>query len=275
MHPRTAFTLVELLVVVATIVVLLALLMPALEKAVYQAELAVCAAKLKGIAGGVVVYASENKRSYPHRPGTELFNFWTADTLNDGDLTVADDRPLLRTILTIDKSLQCPFDEPMNLDTAPDDAITLSSFCMWFGYGFPNQSKMRRLGDRWSWNGTRYDWLASDKDETSTGAWAANSHPDHAGVMVEQIYDNRFITGFGVGGVNVNGNPYVFSRWGMSGGHKRGPVDSNAAAENGSVIRNQNLIVNSDSTVDERLDRVPRFSRSASDTPTGVLIPRP
>src|ERR1041384_4524111 len=57
MHrPRltTAFTLVELLVVVAIIVVLLSLLTPALDKAIYQAELAVCGADLRGGAMALV-----------------------------------------------------------------------------------------------------------------------------------------------------------------------------------------------------------------------------
>lgn len=39
-----AFTLIELLVVITIIVVLLALLVPALDKAIYQAQLSVCAA---------------------------------------------------------------------------------------------------------------------------------------------------------------------------------------------------------------------------------------
>src|SRR5688572_26273002 len=60
-----AFTLIELLVVITIIVVLLALLTPALDKAIYQAELAVCGANLKGIASGATIYAMQNKRCWP------------------------------------------------------------------------------------------------------------------------------------------------------------------------------------------------------------------
>ena len=42
MRAQSAFTLVELMVVITIIVLLLALMMPALDKAVYQAELASC-----------------------------------------------------------------------------------------------------------------------------------------------------------------------------------------------------------------------------------------
>src|SRR5687767_9422946 len=65
---RSAFTLVELMVVVAIIVVLLALMMPAMENAIYQGELAVCGSRLKGIASASFMYAHDNKKRYPSRP---------------------------------------------------------------------------------------------------------------------------------------------------------------------------------------------------------------
>ena len=49
---RNGFTLVELLVVITIIVILLALLAPALDKAIYQAELAVCGTRVRAIATG-------------------------------------------------------------------------------------------------------------------------------------------------------------------------------------------------------------------------------
>lgn len=56
------FSLIELLVVVTIIVVLLALLTPALDKAMEQAERAVCGANQRGVVSGAVMYGMENRK---------------------------------------------------------------------------------------------------------------------------------------------------------------------------------------------------------------------
>ncbi|MCL2647455.1 MAG: prepilin-type N-terminal cleavage/methylation domain-containing protein [Phycisphaerales bacterium] len=60
MMMRRAFTLIELLVVVAVIALLIALLLPALANAKDYAKLTTCAANLRGIGTGLVVYQSDN-----------------------------------------------------------------------------------------------------------------------------------------------------------------------------------------------------------------------
>jgi type II secretory pathway pseudopilin PulG len=57
------FTLVELLVVVATIVVLLALLTPAMDRAIAAAEQAVCGSQLHVFGSGIAQYAMGNRQS--------------------------------------------------------------------------------------------------------------------------------------------------------------------------------------------------------------------
>lgn len=59
-----AFTIIELMVVVTIIVVLLALMAPALDKAMTAAEKAVCASRLDAIGSTSAIYAMENKREY-------------------------------------------------------------------------------------------------------------------------------------------------------------------------------------------------------------------
>ena len=66
-----AFTLVELLVVVSTIGVLIALLSPTLSSARQQARQVVCGARLSQWAVAFNCYAAENNDTYPHCDGLD------------------------------------------------------------------------------------------------------------------------------------------------------------------------------------------------------------
>jgi prepilin-type processing-associated H-X9-DG protein/prepilin-type N-terminal cleavage/methylation domain-containing protein len=80
MHSRsprsTAFTLVELLVVIGIIAILMSLLLPALNNAREQARKTQCAASLHNIGLAMNVYANENKRKVPVHRGNGNNWFW-------------------------------------------------------------------------------------------------------------------------------------------------------------------------------------------------------
>lgn len=60
MKRTKGFTLVELLVVVAIIALLVSILLPTLGKAKEMAKQAICAANLKGVGSGILLYQSDN-----------------------------------------------------------------------------------------------------------------------------------------------------------------------------------------------------------------------
>jgi prepilin-type N-terminal cleavage/methylation domain-containing protein/prepilin-type processing-associated H-X9-DG protein len=64
-HPRTAFTLVELLVVIGIIAVLISLLLPALNGARKQADRVKCLSALKQLGNAMLLYANDNGGALP------------------------------------------------------------------------------------------------------------------------------------------------------------------------------------------------------------------
>lgn len=77
---RTAFTLVELLVVIGIIAVLISMLLPALNRARQQAVSTQCLSDLKQIGNAYLMYANENQGWLP--PGASADYDFTAGTSN-------------------------------------------------------------------------------------------------------------------------------------------------------------------------------------------------
>jgi prepilin-type N-terminal cleavage/methylation domain-containing protein len=81
-HQPRAFTLIEMLVIIAIIAVLIAILMPSLNQAKYEARTAMCASNLRQFGIGLTTYGADHHGFYPHDytdtphmqspPGTEV-----------------------------------------------------------------------------------------------------------------------------------------------------------------------------------------------------------
>jgi competence protein ComGC len=257
-----------MLVVITVIVVLLALLAPALDRAIYQAELAVCGANQRSIASGAMTYAMASNRSYPYRAGVKEGTVWAPTTIYNGnpgwnafvnglatqvDMTVYDDRPILRTFLSLNGHLNDPLTGTIDFEAADDDANVDAVPSLWFGFKHPNQRGMHRLGDRWTYvppgagAGWNFDVLVCDTVIMNGTTNVQSSHPDDEGKMLNRARVNH-----------DNGTPgfkYVKSYWWSNNGTGRGLVDINFALQDGSVER-----YNKVGMLDSDMARVPYFN---------------
>jgi prepilin-type N-terminal cleavage/methylation domain-containing protein len=272
MNKRQGFTLVEMLVVITIIIVLLAVLAPALDRAIYQAELAVCGANQRGVATTTTTYAFDHRRYYPLRQGIE-----TADSTEPhriADHTPAwDDRPTLTPYMDLNRMLNDPTSQFVDKIDTPDSdagpapelglgeatgvgmrkAIVFSDFYLWFGFaywqddGTGNITRfggMRKIGDRLLWKdddgqAQHHTLLASDMDVI--GVTAGNqhgSHPDIEGQMRN----------------SVRHDTYVYSHWRMDS-YRRPPLELNFAYADGSVRRVNGVLYD-----DPRMRPIPHFS---------------
>jgi len=242
---NSAFTLIELLVVITILVMLLALLMPALDQAVYQAELAVCGARLDAVATGAQTYALNFKRAYPHRRAAlwpQILSIWSAGNI--------DDRLVMRDYIPINAALRCPLSGKVDLaredvDEAGRIVAAYSSYNIWFGFTYAisgvKTSPLKKLGDRWTYTlGQELitsDLLAMDTDMPSeVYRQAINSHPDSDGVLYPWVMDNapyEEAAGF----LPTAGTRFALAYLWETGGLDRGAVDNNYVHTDGSVTR--------------------------------------
>ncbi len=275
-HSKTGFTLIELLVVVSIIAVLLALLTPALDKAIYQAELAACAAKLDAIATATDAYAFENTRMYPYRPTLAepaYGRWWRPLELANQTGAGGDNRPYLkRAYGSLNKLLLDPLCGRINLDHNFPPVDTNSNYPLWFGMSYPTPlgsgKAMRRLGDTLEWtdnsrggSGRRsFSVIASDTDVhyQITGTWQViTGHPDTDNMLYLYKSEASSPTPTNVTQVSQG---FVLSWWGNIGPtHLRGTVDTNYAFTDGSVER-----FNKVEWDDERMARVPWDAKGGS-----------
>jgi prepilin-type N-terminal cleavage/methylation domain-containing protein len=258
-----AFTLIELLVVITIIVVLLALLTPALDRAIYQAQLTVCGAQLGGSSRGFYQYALDYKRWYPPRGALG------ADQpiiLKSGIKAIGsafDARPPLVGYIDLDAWVD-PLVEPIDMDIEDvhPDSWVFSPVVPWYSFRFrAGQEMMARIGDRFSWYEMtdtgeqvirRFDFLVTDRD--AFGSIFA-SHPDADGKMINlhmQNEDNELEDTYRDTGGAAALSWLVASFWKGERSIGRGVLDLNYLHQDGSVRRLNNVVLE-----DERMVPVP------------------
>lgn len=107
---RSAFTLVELLVVIGIIALLISILLPSLAAAREQGNRTKCLSNLRNIATALIIYSNENKGYYPKSATTgtgdpqDVIYWQPARNLDESMIAPALGRPMKRELLI------CPSD---------------------------------------------------------------------------------------------------------------------------------------------------------------------
>ena len=247
---HAAFTLIELLVVVAIIAVLLTLFTPALDMAIYKADLTMCATQLRNVGLGATSYALEYKRFYPDRPIVRAGK--QPVTLARYARNGTDDRPVIQEHIPL-KLLVDPLTGNVDLGIGANGPNTevISPTQMWFGWRFwldaanstlnsqwGNQQGSTRLGRAFTWEGREYKLLAADHDFFAVDLTIPMaSHQDDFG----SLYND----------VRQNDDDVTISRW-VANGVDRGPLDRNFAFDDGSVVLIEDIL-----REDDRMALVP------------------
>lgn len=245
-----AFTLVELLVVISIIVVLLAMLSSALDAAMYQAELAVCSARLHATAMGATAYAGNAARRYPYRNMGNTSEWGTSRTIAFVDKGY-DLRPMISPYTPISALLD-PLSPKVDFSssaTGPNDLV-MGPYCLWFSFAYPSGKPMNRLGDRMyipKWAGalaSEFRVLGSCFDSIwEAPARAFNAHPDNPPAMLPMSWQKSPYSPAlaSSSGVTVNDPTTTYNvtdtRWTLTTTWKRGLTDQNVAFDDLSVVR--------------------------------------
>ena len=238
----TAFTLVELLVVITIIGLLVALLLPALAKARNQAMLTNCSARLKGVGMALINYSNDYKSYYPYR-GLNTVAMNSQYRMEYIKLGASDDRLLYKPYIVAGQ-MQCPFSQPKTYDIASATSSDgYYSYIIYAGlqlqYG-NDATRFLRVTDEPRYpsslptntatSTTRVRVLASDMDEVFRTPYASAfsrimSHNDQQSSI--PFYD-------------INNTSLFFSFF-FSGSSTRGLIDKNQVRDDGSVTTCRNV----------------------------------
>jgi prepilin-type N-terminal cleavage/methylation domain-containing protein len=263
---RSGFTLVELLVVITIIVILLSILMPAMDKALHEAEMTNCAANQRGAASGQIGYAMDYKRRYPYR---EVVRKMSNQAVDHRQLTVPmnrsqanqvngyDERPLYLPYMSL-ASLECPKVDDLDLasGSAAETYIygSITRFAGWqyhFNHTTQGQNTtspltpgtpgpgMLKLGDRWTFGTIRSRILGGDHYRViGVFGWTVEAaHPDVHGLTSLQTFQEASAPNQGLGDADAKKTISIWTLFTAAAQDNVKGIDVNYHYDDGAVER--------------------------------------
>jgi prepilin-type N-terminal cleavage/methylation domain-containing protein/prepilin-type processing-associated H-X9-DG protein len=198
---RQAFTLLELLVVLAIIGLLAALLLPALSRSRAAGQQGRCVSNVRQIAVAIDLYTADNEQEFPLNydglAGRQLVPNWAYGNMadpferRDADVLVDPARTLLTPYLKTARLYKCPSDRTdavrsvsLNCRVQP---VRLSGAPRWLGGAGTNYPIFRRTGEMASPSQT-FTVLDEDQRQINDGYFAVDlsntGNPDGQGAAI-------------------------------------------------------------------------------------------
>ena len=179
---KRAFTLVELLVVIGIIAIMVGILLPVLGRARYSAQSVQCMSNLRQIGQAAVMYANENRGSFPQpSPGGFITVGSPPTTISNSDspyrFSMSQAAELARLLKGNTKVWYCPSNK-FNPPPGQNEILETDFYPPYYGkpwVGVPITSGRTRYW--WVANPTTPDYKGALADVTGQGDFFASSAP--------------------------------------------------------------------------------------------------